>query len=580
MEKLGDFSDKVEARIHFYPWSVEIGKESRNLVEGKVDFPFFGSPVITLSEHAQLYLPSRMERFKSLGYVCDPDYQIYETPHGVFSRTAGSKELRIRSAKKVIQVRLNSHGAATRYLDKDKGADAPMESPIARCVIAWSQVFDDLLDRADIIQGAKTSEIKWHRVLELLKDMETELKKPRMSLIIRIAQDMRKQLPLTVSAVRRILLRTRELVPIHRIQESDPHCLRWFIRQPGETPAEKAGNKQKLLAVVRQETFNTLENQVLKDFMHRCRYEATRYLQSEVVFTRKYARSNRAIMVRGYKNICSDCLADPVFENVRKPDSSPHPNYVLQNDLRYKQVWSWYRKLLKHEDEEDSLWDWQPRTWADIMRLMVGTALEMLHEHSRDTGKKKKSILFEPLVNAPFRVTFEQEMGARLVAGSLPGPFLVTHLRSSGPDKRTVLELVHPDLALRHPIVRDLGRVGAHLYMVIHPLGSSKVQKKVIAFWSVNTAGTTKKVSVSAMALSAFKALQRHSLILAKRRSACPFLSGVIISSSLKEKGKLFFMNDKNKVPVLQVNADPRGWLSSVEDLASMMTGLVEQNHG
>jgi len=73
------------------------------------------------------------------------------------------------------------------------------------------------------------------------------------------------------------------------------------------------------------------------------------------------------------------CSADPVFEPINLPTPGTPPNYVLQNDLRYREVWKWYKELLKREKAKDQIWDWQPRTWADVMRLFVGTALEYCH---------------------------------------------------------------------------------------------------------------------------------------------------------------------------------------------------------
>src|SRR2546427_818302 len=60
---------------------------------------------------------------------------------------------------------------------------------------------------------------------------------------VHIALRMRRRLQDHVATMRRILLRERELVPLHRIQETDSTCLRWYARQPGNTTPEKAGPK-------------------------------------------------------------------------------------------------------------------------------------------------------------------------------------------------------------------------------------------------------------------------------------------------------------------------------------------------
>ena len=152
---------------------------------------------------------------------------------------------------------------------------------------------------------------------------------------------MMNRLPVTVASARKILLRYRDLVPIHHFQESDVHCLRWYVQQPGRTKEEKAGNKQRLLAVVRRESFNTLENQVLKDFIARCYRESSRYLQSELPPDK--SDSTRAMLVRSYKGVCNVSLRETIFENVTKPPHGIQPNYVLQQDTRYKKSGSGIR---------------------------------------------------------------------------------------------------------------------------------------------------------------------------------------------------------------------------------------------
>ena len=302
----------------------------------------------------------------------------------------------------------------------------------------------------------------------------------------------------------------------------------------------------------RRESFNTLENQILKDFIFRCRYEVARYLKGDI--SSQHVSSSRAIMVQGFKHICNTHVLNPIFEQVSKPSHGVQPNYVLQNDSRYREIWYWYRKLLKRENEEDDLWDWQPRTWADVMRLLIGAALELLHGQKKENLKIRDGFVFEPLVNAPFNLTVEQERGCRLVAGSLPGPFQITRIINGQHKEKMVIELVHPDLASNHQIVQHIGRVGGHLYMVVHPLGANKISKNIIIFWSVNGAGVDHGINIRKMARSAFEALKQHSTILNLRREF-PILRGMIVASTLNERDELVFMRKRNSLPVLTVNA-------------------------
>ncbi len=573
--------EEVEVQLHLRPWSIDISEESKNLIGGNIEFHFYGSPVITISKNAELFLPSRMERFRPLGCPYGTGYQVYETPHGILTGPKDSKKLKIRSKKETFDVSFNAMGAAERYIYSKTDKKKEKDSPIFRYLLAWSQVFDDLLDvalnYAHKTRGKYTSEIKWPEVIKRLDSFKEDLMQPRRAIIVSISEKMRRRLPDIVLAARRILLRERELVPIHRIQESDTNCLRWYIRQPGVDMATKAGHKQRLLGVVRRETFNTLENQVLKDFLFRCRYEAASYLQGDV--SSRHVQSSRAIMVQGFKHICNTYIINPIFEQVSKPSPGVQPNYALQNDSRYKEIWHWYRKLLKRENEEDNLWDWQTRTWADIMRLLIGAALELLHIRKKGNLGIQDGFLFEPLVDSPFYLTMEQESGCRLVAGSLPGPFQVTRIINGQHKEKMIMELIHPDLAYQHQIIHRLGRVGGHLYMVLHPLGTNKIPKNILIFWSVNGAGVDHGINIRRMARSAYKALQQHSNILSRHLMGFSTLKGMIIASTL-EGGELSFMRKRSRLPVLEVNADPRKWRTAIDSLGSAIEDLLEQCYG
>ena len=114
-----------------------------------------------------------------------------------------------------------------------------------------------------------------------LKERLTENKNedPPKQLISAIASQHLILIQILVSAMRKTLRRKRDMVSISEVQQIDAHCLRWLARQPGNFAQEKAGVRQKLMAVVREETKNTLENRVLKDFIIRAEILARRYLQ-------------------------------------------------------------------------------------------------------------------------------------------------------------------------------------------------------------------------------------------------------------------------------------------------------------
>ena len=227
-----NFLEEIGIQLHIWPWSVEIPEESKNLTGGCVEFLFYGSPVISISHEAKLYIPSRMEQFKPLGTSYDnARYQVYETPHGILAGQAALKELRIRVANETFHIKFNARDAAERFIPGS--SNPPQKTRIAILVDAWSQVFDALFDKANDSVGECTSEISWSIVFEYLSKIAKDAAgEPRKALIVSIAEDMINRLPVTVASARKILLRYRDFVPIHRFQESDVHCLRWYVHQP------------------------------------------------------------------------------------------------------------------------------------------------------------------------------------------------------------------------------------------------------------------------------------------------------------------------------------------------------------
>ena len=61
------------------------------------------------------------------------------------------------------------------------------------------------------------------------------------------------------------------------MQEVDRQSMAWLIRQPGETIAERGGDRQRIQAVVREENFNTLENRILLSYAQMAHHVARDY---------------------------------------------------------------------------------------------------------------------------------------------------------------------------------------------------------------------------------------------------------------------------------------------------------------
>lgn len=157
-------------------------------------------------------------------------------------------------------------------------------------------------------------------------------------------------------SLRKILRRERNKVSIARAQQMDSQCLVWLSKQPGYTTAQKAGNKQQVLAVVRHESYDTLENRVFKSFLKLCQREGDIYLRK---YSDSFPKSKRVEDVRKLVNLAASILFLPDMSEISQLKSNPHPNYVLQKNASYSVIWMLYQKLLRKYQVIEELWPYR-----------------------------------------------------------------------------------------------------------------------------------------------------------------------------------------------------------------------------
>jgi len=555
----------VSVRLHHWPWSVDVPEESVDAVDDEIVFQFFGSPVLSVIKDARVLLATRYEKFIPLGSFSAKriGINILEMPHGILSTSnSNNGEFLVQSNGTLKKIIIETEGARRRTQDNK-------ETSWARIVLSWSQFFDDLIEKCK--EGNATKK-EWSTVLDFLKKQISDIQEPRLSLIVRIAEELHTTIPQTVAGMRRILIRERTLQRINRINEMDVNCLQWYIRQPGNNMAEKGGRKQELLSIVRKESFDVLENRVLKDFLCRCKDESLRYKDSEINDQPHFSNSKRAQIINRFREICSRSLNNPNLADVPKAGSGVRPNYVLQNDLRYRNIWDWYCRLLRKEEEEDRFWDWQARTWSDIVRLLINVAIvNLTFENPQRDG-----IYIKQKLRSSLHVTQEQILGSRTRSGSEPGPFVIERVKNGIPSSVAILEVVHPDNAHLHFLTRNLGRTGGHLYIVIRPL-DSELKDLVLIIWGINTAGSNQKIPWENISDSASNALAFHSNILAGERLAkIPALKGLIVANTLDDEPPTV-INENTNAPLAIIPSDPNFWSEHLDYLSLLLDDRLER---
>lgn len=208
--------------------------------------------------------------------------------------------------------------------------------------------------------------------------------RPRMALIVRLERDdrFRSLLRDVCERPRRVLTRQRQMLGIDRLQEIDPACMRWIVRQPGVSLAQKAGVRQEVLGVVRLEDADTAENRVIRDLVRRAIDAAGLYIWEN----RRFANHERVQRVRRFRNDLRVLLTKSAIAEVRPLVGLPSPNYVLQQDSRYVPLWEVYQKLVKQQTQQDEVWRWRHRLYAEHLGFAVLCILERVPGLVRPDG--------------------------------------------------------------------------------------------------------------------------------------------------------------------------------------------------
>ncbi len=537
-----------EVHALFWPWAIlSSDKEKVSLGSENAVLPFKGSALLSSPRESRIIPIGGVADLSKLSESGQRD--LYELPLVVGNES--KKLLQIQGDETRWEISLS--GARTRY-ETDE-ANQTQETSESIAIFDWWDAFDDISNLGLEPDGA----IGWNKITEWFSK-EKSSKDPRRALIVEIAETVGPKLNDRVRHLRRILFRRHDMVPVHEIRQFDERSLRWYVRQPGETLAEKAGNKQEVLAVVRQETFDTVENRVLKDFLNRCNRAANRYLSR---FQDEYPRSQRVITVRRYARACKEYLALPEFNFVRNPRTGVQPNYVLQTDSRYRDIWLWYQKLLKNQDSEEEIWSWQGRLWADVCRLLVGTASQL----AASTETQELSPL--ALSQSSFFISPEGRLGSRLLGSWGPGPLPIVSRKSFS----AMLSVIDASQIRRHPLAKNCGSAGGHVYLVKESVSGKGSHTEILVIWSINALASTHVFDSEKASLSATSALAALQEKFDSAGNAAIYLNGLILASQngseitteiSPKKSTRFFP----QVSVLKIGSSPNCWDDATIEIA------------
>lgn len=159
----------------------------------------------------------------------------------------------------------------------------------------------------------------------------------------------------------RRLRRTRQLVPLESLRAQDARCLMWLARRPGNNLNEKLTKDRRLLGVVRELSFDVLENRVA----HQTALMLNRLLSSEFLgWDKTVLRKTRAT--------CAEFINLAEANNIRPLAHAPRPNNALLRDRNYRRIWLAYRWLLARDEFRETVGNHLCRSAAEALALGVG----------------------------------------------------------------------------------------------------------------------------------------------------------------------------------------------------------------
>lgn len=258
---------------------------------------------------------------------------------------------------------------------RPKPGREPQDATERRALDALTRMNEVVARVQELEEALDDPENVWQRLRQAWQRAEDE-EDPRMAEIVKQAKELTPVLKDLEHRLRRVLRRRRELTPIDRVQEMDRASMIWLSRQPGRNVPERAGASQRILATVRRENFDTLENRVVHAYVRLADAAAREWMREHP----KAFESARYKQVKDFQKRLRNmarALGNLGIGVARPPVSA---NYVLMDDRGYRQVFEAWVALLKREKALDELWAWQAQTWTDFTVLAIVLALDELEE--------------------------------------------------------------------------------------------------------------------------------------------------------------------------------------------------------
>ena len=365
---------------------------------------------------------------------------------------------------------------------------------------------------------------------------------------------------------KKILKRIHDQERVQKVKEVDVKCLIDLARRPGTILAEKAGSKQRILAIKREENINILENKVIKHCCSLVAKSSRRYLKEHLDINSKASPRKRSVETLFRKS--KSFVSRPSFNGVSNlSEPSRTPNYTLMQNPDYLRVWKAYLQLVKNEDLRSDLWKWNQRLWSDFMGIFISDLITKLNDkYDDDTLVQigKKTVFGERKYNS----------GLRMFRDTLPGPFL-TNPNSENPK---TIYLINGDQETLKNLSKDftkLSKLNADYLLIV--LG--KKSKSVLPIYTIIPSHSFKEESLKVFIK------KMHSSLLSQISNNKLSFSGWFISDTLILLGnwteeplinKITNLGQRINSWVDEVNPDFRYWSKDLDNYLKIIQNFLK----
>ena len=382
-------------RFYRYPWRASLPEMSEQLADG-LPVASGACCVLPSGEHFNYPFPDRPV------YVNGDRYVSYELPDTDFS----GRISQYSHGDQKLHAALGAH--AGLFLEKEGNSSELSE--LIRESLRYVQRLEEIIKDHSIDKDQLINRVDWSVALNQLSQTNWSGELMRKPLIVDLAERQHYPLKEIARGAKRILRRKRDTDRLSKAREFDKAPLIRIAQLPGRTISEKAGPKQRIPAVKRFESTDTLENRVVEHF---CRLSEAEWLRNErneqTALSSEWAR-----LANGFVGLCKRVKRSEDFRDIQKLSSPCHaPNYTLEQNTNYRAVWQGYRKLIKRQAEREECWAWARRVFLNRAYIYVAELYQLLFPEAES-------------VHLPYykhlRARLTHQFGLWFEPNSLPGP--------------------------------------------------------------------------------------------------------------------------------------------------------------